>query len=41
MTCPATAKPYEDWIASGMSEGLEMAQATYQKLHGQAAPEPS
>ena len=30
---------YEDWIASGMSEGLEMAQATYQKLHGQAAPE--
>jgi hypothetical protein len=30
---------YEDWIASGMSEGLEMARATYQKLHGRAAPE--
>lgn len=30
---------YEDWIASGMSESLEMARATYQKLHGQAAPE--
>jgi len=30
---------YEDWIASGMSEGLEMARATYQKFYGQAAPE--
>ncbi len=30
---------YEDWIASGMSEGLEMARATYQKFHGRAAPE--
>ena len=28
----------EDWIASGMSEGLEMARAAYQKFHGQAAP---
>lgn len=30
---------YEDWIASGMSETLEMARATYQKLHGQSVPE--
>ena len=29
----------EDWIASGMSEGLEMARAAYEKFHGQAAPE--
>lgn len=29
----------EDWIASGMSEGLEMARAAYQKFHGQTAPE--
>ena len=29
----------EDWIASGMSEGLEMARAAYQKFNGQAAPE--
>jgi len=29
----------EDWIASGMSEGLEMARAAYQKFHGHAAPD--
>jgi len=29
----------EDWIASGMSEGVDMARAAYQKFHGQAAPE--
>ena len=29
----------EDWIASGMSEGLEMARAAYQKFHRQTAPE--
>jgi hypothetical protein len=30
---------FEDWNAAGMSEGLEMARAAYQKFHGQAAPE--
>ena len=30
---------YEDWIDSGMSEGPEFARATYQKFHGQAAPD--
>ena len=30
---------YEDWFDSGMSEGLEFARATYQKFHGEAAPE--
>lgn len=30
---------YEDWMDSGMSEGLEFARATYQKFHGEAAPE--
>jgi len=29
----------EDWIASGMSEGLEMARTAYQKFHGKAAPD--
>ena len=29
----------EDWIASGMSAGLEMARAAYQKYHRKAAPE--
>jgi hypothetical protein len=30
---------YEDWIASGMSEGLEMARITYQRFHGEPAPD--
>jgi len=30
---------YEDWFDSGMSEGMEFARATYQKFHGEAAPE--
>jgi hypothetical protein len=29
----------EEWIAAGMSEGLEMARAAYQKFHGEVAPD--
>jgi hypothetical protein len=30
---------FESWMDSGMTESLEMARATYQDLHGRAAPE--
>jgi len=29
----------EEWLAAGMSEGLEMARGAYQKFHGDAVPD--